>query len=84
MRVRKESGVKLGRPKGAGKSKLDVHKDEIMALLRIGVPKKVVARKYGTAIVNLYNWMLKNNLDVKVKETGQCKSNSGTFLYSQQ
>ena len=69
LRVRKESGVKLGRPKGASKSKLDVHKDEIMALLRTGVPKKVVARKYGTAIVNLYNWILKDNLDVKARDT---------------
>ena len=61
------SGVKLGRPKGPGKSKLDPHKDEIIALLRNGVPKKLVARKYGTAIVNLYNWILKNNLDVTVR-----------------
>jgi myo-inositol-1-phosphate synthase len=60
-------GVKLGRPKGPGKSKLDPHKDEIMALLRTGVPKKLVANKYGTAIVNLYNWILKNNLDVAVR-----------------
>ncbi len=67
LRVRKASGMKLGRPKGAGKSKLDPHKDEIMSLLRNGVPKKVVARKYGTAIVNLYNWILKNKLDVAVR-----------------
>lgn len=71
LRVRKESGVQLGRPKGAGKSKLDPHKDEIIALLRNGVPKKLVARKYGTAIVNLYNWIVKNNLDVKVRELGE-------------
>ena len=63
--------MKLGRPKGVGKSKLDPHKDEIMALLRTGVPKKLVARKYGTAIVNLYNWIIKNNLDVKVREYGE-------------
>jgi DNA invertase Pin-like site-specific DNA recombinase len=67
LRVRKESGVQLGRPKGPGKSKLDPHKEEIMALLRNGVPKKAVARKYGTAIVNLYNWILKNKLDVTVR-----------------
>jgi DNA invertase Pin-like site-specific DNA recombinase len=71
LRVRKESGVKLGRPKGAGKSKLDPHKDEIMALLRDGVPKTLVAKKYGTAIVNLYNWILKNNLDVNVRDSGE-------------
>jgi len=43
------------------------HRDEIMALLRSGVPKKVVAKKYGTAIANLYNWILKNGLDVTVR-----------------
>jgi DNA invertase Pin-like site-specific DNA recombinase len=67
LRVRKESGVKLGRPKGPGKSKLDPRKDEIVALLRDGVPKKKVAKRYGTSIVNLYNWIAKNKLDVTVR-----------------
>jgi DNA invertase Pin-like site-specific DNA recombinase len=67
LRVRKALGVKLGRPKGPGKSKLDVHKDEIVALLRDGVPKKRVAKKYSTSIVNLYNWIAKNELDVTVR-----------------
>jgi DNA invertase Pin-like site-specific DNA recombinase len=64
LRVRKALGIKLGRPKGKGKSKLDVHKDEIVALLRDGVPKKRVAKRYSTSIVNLYNWIAKNELDV--------------------
>jgi transposase len=38
-----------------------------MALLRSGVPKKVVAKRYGTSIVNLYNWISKNKLDVTVR-----------------
>ena len=67
LRVRKASGVKLGRPKGPGKSKLDQHREEIVALLRDGVPKKKVARRYNTAIVNLYNWISKNKLDVVVR-----------------
>ena len=71
LRVRKASGMKLGRPKGPGKSKLDPHKDVIMALLRNGVPKKLVAKRYGASVVNLYNWILKNNLDVKVRESGE-------------
>lgn len=73
LRVRKESGVKLGRPKGPGKSKIDPHKDDIIALLRNGVPKTLVAKRYGTSNVNLYNWILKNNLDVKVRESGEVK-----------
>jgi len=67
LRVRKASGMQLGRPKGPGKSKLDEHKDEIVALLRDGVPKKTVARRYKTSIVNLYNWISKNSLDVTVR-----------------
>jgi DNA invertase Pin-like site-specific DNA recombinase len=67
LRVRKALGVKLGRPKGPGKSKLDVHKDEIVALLRDGVPKKKVAKRYSTSIVNLYNWIAKNELDITVR-----------------
>jgi DNA invertase Pin-like site-specific DNA recombinase len=68
LRVRKASGMKLGRPKGPGKSKLDEHKEEIVALLRDGVPKKRVAKKYGTSIVNLYNWIKKNELDVTPRD----------------
>ena len=64
LRARKVAGVKLGRPKGAGKSKLDAFKEEIVALLRNGSSKKFVAARYGTSQVNLYNWLNKNNLDV--------------------
>jgi len=67
LRVKKESGVKLGRPKGPGKSKLDEHQEEIIALLRNGVPKKRVASKYGSSAVNLYNWIDKNGLDVAAR-----------------
>jgi DNA invertase Pin-like site-specific DNA recombinase len=73
LRVKKESGVQLGRPKGPGKSKIDPHKDDIIALLRNGVPKTLVAKRYGTSNVNLYNWILKNKLDVKVRESGEVK-----------
>jgi DNA invertase Pin-like site-specific DNA recombinase len=65
LRARKNAGVKLGRPKGAGKSKLDAFKEEIVALLRNGSSKKFVADRYGTSQVNLYNWLKKNSIDVK-------------------
>ena len=64
LRARKANGVKLGRPKGAGKSKLDEFKEEIVALLRNGSSKKFVAERYGSSQVNLYNWLKKNNIDV--------------------
>jgi transposase-like protein len=56
--------VKLGRPKGVGKSKLDAFKEEIVALLRNGSTKAFVADRYSTSKVNLYNWLKKNNLDI--------------------
>jgi DNA invertase Pin-like site-specific DNA recombinase len=64
LRARKVAGVKLGRPKGAGKSKLDEFKEKIVALLRNGSTKAFVADNYGTSQVNLYNWLKKNNLNV--------------------
>jgi DNA invertase Pin-like site-specific DNA recombinase len=65
LRARKNAGVKLGRPRGVGKSKLDAFKEEIVALLRNGSSKKFVADRYGTSQVNLYNWIKKNDLNVK-------------------
>ena len=64
LKARKNAGVKLGRPRGVGKSKLDVFKEEIVALLRNGSSKKFVADRYGTSQVNLYNWLNKNNIDL--------------------
>jgi DNA invertase Pin-like site-specific DNA recombinase len=64
LRARKNAGVKLGRPRGVGKSKLDKFKEEIVALLRNGSSKKFVAGRYRTSQVNLYNWLKKNNIDV--------------------
>ena len=51
-------------PKGAGKSKLDEFKVEIVALLRNGSSEKFVADRYGSSQVNLYNWLNKNNIDI--------------------
>ncbi|MFC1591451.1 recombinase family protein [Thermodesulfobacteriota bacterium] len=64
LRARKAMGMKLGRPKGPGKSKLDEHREEIVALLQNGSAKAFVARRYNTSVPNLYNWLQKNCLDV--------------------
>ena len=64
LRARKVAGVKLGRPKGTGKSKLDEFKEEIVALLRNGSSKKFVSDRYGSSQVNLYNCIKKNNIDL--------------------
>ena len=65
LKARKAMGVILGRPKGPGKSKLDKHREEIIALLKNGSSKTYVAKKYGTSMPNLYNFLTKNGLNVK-------------------
>lgn len=62
LKAAKAQGKQLGRPKGPGKSKLDVHKEEIIALIKTGSTQTYIARKYGTTQPNLYNWLRKNGL----------------------
>jgi len=66
LRVKKENGCKLGRPKGPGKSKLDQYREEIIALLNNGSTKRFVARRYKTSESNLFNWLKKNKIEIKI------------------
>lgn len=65
LRAKKAQGIKLGRPKGTGKSKLDKFKPEIEALLLNGSTQKFIASRYDTTEANLYNWLLKHGLKSK-------------------
>lgn len=51
------NGLKLGRPKGKGKSRLDEYADEIKKMLDYKVPKTVIAKTFNTSTVNLYNFL---------------------------
>lgn len=62
LRAKKAQGVKLGRPKGPGKSKLDQYRPEIEALLANGSTQKFIAKRYNTTEANLHNWMKKNSI----------------------
>lgn len=62
LRFKKENGIKLGRPKGPGKSKLDKFKPEIEALLANGSTQKFIANRHDTTEANLYNWLKRNHL----------------------
>jgi DNA invertase Pin-like site-specific DNA recombinase len=55
LRAKKAAGVKLGRPKGPGKSKLDAFRPEIEALLANGSTQKFIARRYHTTEAKLHN-----------------------------
>ena len=65
LKAKKAAGVKLGRPKGPGKSKLDPFKPEIEALLNNGSTQKFIANRYNTTEANLSLWMKKNGLKRK-------------------
>lgn len=61
LHAKQLNGLKLGRPQGKGKSKLDEHKDTIIKLLDCGVPKTVIAKQFKTSTVNLYKFLKYNN-----------------------
>jgi DNA invertase Pin-like site-specific DNA recombinase len=58
--VKKQNGMKLGRPKGIGKSKLDMYRVEIEALIKNGSTQKFIAKRYHTTEANLHHWMKKH------------------------
>ncbi|MEO8768286.1 MAG: recombinase family protein [Nitrosospira sp.] len=62
LRFKKEQGVTLGRPKGPGKSKLDVSRPEIESLLTNGSTQKFIVHRYHTTEANLHNWLKKHGL----------------------
>ena len=62
LRAKKAAGVKLGRPRGIGKSKLDPFRPEIEGLLANGSTQKFIAKRYGTTEANLSNWMKKHGI----------------------
>jgi len=62
LKARKAKGVKLGRPHGAGKSRLDPHKEEIIALLQVKAEKKFISQKFTVTPATLHNWIVKNGV----------------------
>ena len=62
LAARKRAGVKLGRPQGVGKSKLDRHRPEIEALLKNGATQAYIAKRYETTEANLSQWLEKHGL----------------------
>lgn len=63
LKARKERGIKLGRPKGSGKSRLDKYKPEIIGLLSTGYTQKYIAGRYQISAPSLCNWLKNNGID---------------------
>ncbi|WP_240916450.1 recombinase family protein [Pedobacter sp. HDW13] len=60
----KKSGIKLGRPRGPDKSKLDIFQPEIEALLANGSTQKFIAVRYNVTEPTLSNWIKKTKFEV--------------------
>ena len=60
--VKKQNGMKLGRPKGVGKSKLDPYRVEIEALIQNGSTQKFIAKRYHTTEANLHHFLKQRGL----------------------
>jgi len=52
-----------GRPRGIGKSKLDQHEPEIIALLKNGSQRQFIAKRYGVTSAGLLHWLSKHGFD---------------------
>jgi DNA invertase Pin-like site-specific DNA recombinase len=57
LQAKKANGMTLGRPKGPGKSKLDVFKPEIEALLQNGSKQSFIVNRYKITKATLCNWI---------------------------
>jgi DNA invertase Pin-like site-specific DNA recombinase len=62
LQVKKQNGMKLGRPRGVGKSKLNAYRVEIEALLKNGSTQKFIAKRYGTTEANLHHFLKQRGL----------------------
>lgn len=61
LRFRKAQGMKLGQPRGTGKSKLDPFQPEIEGPITNGATQKFIAKRYNITEVNLRNWIKKRS-----------------------
>ena len=64
LRVKKEQGMVLGRPKGQGKSRLDEFRPEIEALLKNGASKTFIAKRYKIALSALHYWIKERKIRI--------------------
>jgi DNA invertase Pin-like site-specific DNA recombinase len=62
LRLKKANGMILGRPKGPEKSKLDIYRIEVEALLQNGSTQSFIANRYGATEATLSNWIAKNKI----------------------
>lgn len=57
LAAKRAQGIRLGRPCGVGKSKLDCHADEIRAFRATGSTLTWIARHYNTTPITVSRWL---------------------------
>lgn len=65
LEAKRRAGVKLGRPNGAKNKKyrLDPHKDKIISMLNMGIPKAQIAKKLSCDSSTLYQFLDRNGIE---------------------
>lgn len=61
LAAKRAAGIKLGRPKGPGKSKLDAHEKQIQEFLKKGVSLASIAKILGASYGTVYHWVQRHN-----------------------
>jgi len=68
LATKKAAGVRLGRPCGPGKSKVDEHEAEVRELLELGVTQKRISARIGVTPDTLHNWLKRRGLAAQQKK----------------
>jgi len=63
IKAAKAQGKILGRPTGIGKSRLDQFQVEIVSMLKNGVQKKFIAKRYNVSPATLTHWVKIHNIN---------------------
>lgn len=65
LKARRAAGVRLGRPRGPGKSKLDRHLAEITHMLSLGSTQRFIAKRFDTTPTNLCRFLAMRGIDAE-------------------
>ena len=76
LATKKADGIRLGRPAGPGKSKLDPHLPQIQEFINKKVSLLSISKILGVSYSNLFNFVKKRKLKVSQNEKENQKENN--------
>lgn len=80
LRARKAEGVRLGRPPGPGKSRLDEHRSAIEDLLANGATIRYVARRFSVSPSTLHAYLRQRSIDAETLRRRRLRELSDTSI----